>query len=88
MRSVMIIEDETMLMQAIVKKFKTKGIETVSCSSAEQALDYLKEIDDLPSAIWLDYYLEGANGLEFLHELQRIENAKDIPVIVVSNSAK
>jgi DNA-binding response OmpR family regulator len=83
----MVVEDETLLLQAITKKLKLSGLDVVSCASGQQAIDYLNNLDEFPDAVWLDYYLKDMNGLAFMQTLK--ENAKwtDIPVIVVSNSA-
>src|SRR3989344_7708780 len=86
--SVMVIEDEEILLQAIAKKLVKSGFETITCTGATQALDYLKELDkNIPDIIWLDYYLEDMNGLEFMDKLNENPEWKKIPVVVVSNSA-
>lgn len=85
--TVMVIEDETLLLQAISKKLDLSGISPLSCPSGKQALDYLRNMDKLPDAIWLDYYLKDTNGLVFLRELKHNPLWEHIPVVVVSNSA-
>lgn len=84
---IIVIEDEELLLQAIVKKLSSSGFETLSCTTARQAIDYLKSIKEIPDAIWLDYYLPDMNGIEFMHELKKNKKWAKIPVIVVSNSA-
>lgn len=87
---IMIVEDEDLLLKAIVKKMQTKGIETVSCITGQQALDYLENFSansELPDAIWLDYYLKEMNGIEFMNKLRQNPAFSNVPVIVVSNSA-
>lgn len=84
---VMVIEDEHILLEAITKKFKVMNIGVVSCISGQQGLNYLSELDTLPHAIWLDYYLKDMNGLEFMQKLKEKEKWAKIPVFVVSNSA-
>ncbi|EKD48354.1 MAG: hypothetical protein ACD_65C00004G0002 [uncultured bacterium] len=87
--TIMVVEDESILLQAISEKMKMEGVETITCTSAEQALDYLGNLETPPDAIWLDYYLEGGglNGLGFLEELKKNETWAKIPVLVVSNTA-
>ena len=87
MHTVMIIEDETFLLEAIKKKFSSSNINTVSCTSGKQALDYLTNLPTLPQAIWLDYYLKDMNGLDFMLSIKKNPLWKHIPIIVVSNSA-
>lgn len=84
---IMVIEDEEVLLQVIIRKLTVSGFETISCTSASQAIDYLKNLTKMPDVIWLDYYLPDMNGIEFMHELKKRERWSTIPVIVVSNSA-
>ena len=83
----MVVEDETLLLQAITKKLKLSGFEVLSCSSGQQAIDYLESIEQLPDVIWLDYYLKDMNGLSFMQTLKKNPKLQNIQVIVVSNSA-
>lgn len=83
----MVVEDETLLLQAISKKIKLTGMDVLSCASGQQAIDYLGSLDELPDAIWLDYYLKDMNGLAFMQELKQNAKWANIPVLVVSNSA-
>lgn len=84
---IMIVEDEELLLQVIAKKLTLNGFETISCASAEQALEYLENIDKNPHGIWLDYHLKGMDGLHFIKRLKDNEKWADIPIIIVSNSA-
>jgi CheY-like chemotaxis protein len=85
--TIMVVEDETLLLQAITKKLKVSGMDVLSCASGQQAVDYLTSMDVLPDAVWLDYYLKDMNGLAFMQELKAKPEWSGIPVIVVSNSA-
>lgn len=83
----MVVEDEVLLLQAITKKLKLSNMDVLSCASGQQAIDYLNNLDELPDAVWLDYYLKDMNGLAFMQELKQNPKWAQIPVIVVSNSA-
>lgn len=85
--TVMVVEDEELLLQAITKKLKLSGIDVLSCSSGHQAIDYLTNLEQMPSAVWLDYYLKDMNGLIFMQQLKDNPLWSTIPVMVVSNSA-
>ena len=84
---ILVVEDETLLLQAIVKKLELVGMGTVSCVSGKQALEYLGSLPKLPDGIWLDYYLKDMDGLEFMEELKKNPAWANIPVVVVTNSA-
>jgi CheY-like chemotaxis protein len=85
--TIMVLEDESILLHAISKKLEFAGINVVPCTGAKEAIDYLKNSNQTPDAIWLDYYLKEMNGMEFVTEIKKNENWCSIPVIVVSNSA-
>lgn len=85
--TIMVVEDENLLLQAITKKLKLSGMDVLSCASGQQAVDYLDNLDELPDAVWLDYYLKDMNGLAFMQTLKSNPKWEDIPVLVVSNSA-
>lgn len=85
--TVMVIEDEELLLQAITKKLKLSGLDVLSCSSGQQALDYLKSLEALPDVIWVDYYLPDMNALALMQQIKDNPTWSGIPVVVVSNSA-
>jgi CheY-like chemotaxis protein len=84
---VMVVEDDLLLMKAIVTKLEKVGKKVVAFSSAEEALEYLRYNQRLPDVIWLDYYLKDMNGMQFMGKLKENDNWARIPVMVVSNSA-
>ncbi len=85
--TIMVVEDETLLLQAITKKLKLSNLDVISCASGQQAIDYLQSLDELPDAVWLDYYLKDMNGLAFMQSVKENPKWAGIPVVVVSNSA-
>lgn len=85
--TIMVVEDEHLLLEAITKKLTLSGIEVIPCASGTEAIAHLDSHGEVPDAIWLDYYLKDMNGLDFLRLLKKNAQAKNIPVLVVSNSA-
>src|SRR4030042_241075 len=85
--TIMGVEDEILLLEAIARKLKLSNANVISCSSGKQALDYLDSLDHKPDAIWLDYYLGDINGIDFMQQLRKNKDWANIPVVVVSNSA-
>lgn len=87
-RTVLVVEDERPLADAITLKLKKSGFEVVTARAVEQALEYLSEMNTI-DAIWLDHYLLGKeNGLDLVMQLKKEDSKwKHIPVFVVSNTA-
>lgn len=85
--TVLILEDEELLLQAIVRKLESNKIKPIACKSGVEALNILNNLDKVPDAIWLDYYLKDMNGLDFMNSIRMNKRFSNIPTIVVSNSA-
>ena len=85
--TILVIEDEVLLLEAISKKLKISDCDVVGCSSGQQALDYLNNLPKKPDAIWLDYYLGDTNGIDLMEIIHENKTWSSIPVLVVSNSA-
>ena len=85
--TVLVLEDEALLLLAITKKLELAGKKVLACKSGQEALDTLTSTKKLPDVIWLDYYLKDMNGLEFMQKVKSNPSWSKIPVLVVSNSA-
>lgn len=84
-RTILVIEDEEALQDAIRLKLGSAGYTVVSAMTAESGL---KELENLvPNLIWLDLLLPGMGGFQFLERLRSEERWKKLPVMVVSVSA-
>lgn len=86
-KTILIVEDEPLLLEAIKRKLDTTGFLSVGCSGGIEAIEYLKKAEKLPDAIWLDYSLRDMDGLAFMGLLKQNKACDVVPVIVVSNSA-
>lgn len=84
---VLVVEDDSTLAAAIQARLTFLGLGFRYVVGGQSGLEYLQNSGEKPDAIWLDFFLSDMDGLTFMKRLQNIENAKDIPVIVVSNSS-
>lgn len=85
--TVMVVEDEELLLQAITRKLEASKMKVIACKTGREAIDILNNLDRAPDAIWLDYYLKDMNGLDFMYFIKKNKKLSNIPTIVVSNSA-
>lgn len=85
---ILLVEDDKALNRATVFKLEQQGHKVFSTMCAEEALLVLKGHHREIDIIWLDFLLPGMNGLEFLAELRRHENYKDIKVVICSVSGR
>lgn len=85
-KTVMVVEDNNLLLDALEKKLALSGFKVIPCLSGRQAFESLTQTIILPDAICLDYYLTDMNGTDFMNKLNNNEAWKDIPVVVLSNA--
>lgn len=87
MKTILVVEDEKSLLDAIEIKLTKSGFTVITARSYEEAIEALEknQID----AIWLDHYLLGTqSGLDIVTTIKAAESKwKNIPVFVVSNTA-
>jgi len=83
-KTVLIVEDEPSLQEAIKIKLKSKPYAYFSAETAEKAMDFLEK--QIPDLIWLDLLLPGMGGFAFLEQIRKIDKFKNIPVVIVSVS--
>lgn len=79
-------DDDWEIFQAALHKVSETG-NYYSIKYAKQALEQLESQEVVPDLIFLDLNMPAMNGLEFLTQLKKIENSKDIPVIIFSTSS-
>jgi CheY-like chemotaxis protein len=84
---ILVIEDETPLLEAIRRKLELTGLSVLSASTTEQATTQLQDAPKV-DLIWLDHYIFGQEpGLLFVAELKNDPKWKTIPIFVVSNAS-
>lgn len=82
---VLIIEDEDIFIQMFGDKLKQEGFEVVAAKNGRWGL---KEAEKGGySCILLDMMMPAMNGYEAIRELRASENTKNVPIIILSNSA-
>ncbi|KKS17559.1 MAG: Response regulator receiver protein [candidate division WWE3 bacterium GW2011_GWC1_41_7] len=86
-RTILAIEDEKPLLDAIRIRLENMGFRALTARSIEEAIGKLQSGERV-DAIWLDHYLIGQeNGLDLVVKIKSTEDWKNIPVFVVSNTA-
>lgn len=87
-RTILVIEDERTLLDAIKSKLEKSGFAVATATSEKDVLEQLKEVGKI-SAIWLDHYLWGKeSGLDLVEKIKQKDSwCKNLPIFVVSNSA-
>src|SRR3989344_7952463 len=83
-KSVLIIEDDFYVTRAYSIKLEKEGINVLSVSDGEAAVEFFKK-NNLPNLVILDLMLPKKSGFEVLKEMKSNAQWKNVPVIVLSN---
>ena len=81
--TILIIEDESIIRQALVQKLKNEGYQTLEAGNGEEGLKLALETK--PNLILLDIILPLMDGLAVLDALRKDAWGKDAKVIILSN---
>ncbi len=82
-RKILLVEDDTILSDALERKFIEKKYTVFKAFNASLARKILEA--NAIDAILLDLVLPDEHGLSFLKELKKSGRSKNIPVIIISN---
>lgn len=82
--TLLVVEDDLLLLKAYGIKFKQEGWNTVLLSDGASAMAYLNEIP--PDAILCDLSLPGTSGFQILQAMRKNNTWKDVPVFILTNS--
>ena len=84
-KTVLVVEDDHALQEAIKFKLEQAGAHVITASSGEEALEILKS--HYPDFTMLDILLPGMDGLEVLHHIRDNALLQGLPVAIMSVSA-
>ena len=85
-KTILVVEDDKALQDAIVMKLGREGINTVTARSYNDAIAAINRAQTV-DAIWLDHYLIGEqDGYAIVAEIKKNPKWNEIPVFLVSNT--
>jgi DNA-binding response OmpR family regulator len=86
MSKILLVEDDKFLSKAYQDGLEDAGFTVVRASDGKEAMKELKSFK--PDIILLDLIMPLENGISTLEEIKGDEALKNIPVMILSNSAR
>ena len=83
MKTVLIVEDDTLLGQALAQALDDGGFKPLVARSKDEAMQALEA--QPVHLVYLDIMLPGDDGFTILNTLKNDDKYRDIPVIMLSN---
>jgi len=87
-KRILLVEDEDLLIEVLTKRLSKEGYEIEVARDGEEGVNKMREMDPKPDLVLLDIIMPKKNGFEVMEEMQKDENLKNIPVMVISNSGQ
>ncbi len=82
-KTILIIEDDKALLNALTTKIQNAGYETMTALNGELGLE--KALRKEPDLILLDIRMPQMNGMEMMKELRKNSWGSGVPIIILSN---
>lgn len=86
MKKIVLVEDEEILRDLLLKKLQKHGYDVEVAFDGEEGIEKIKEIK--PDMVLLDIVMPKKDGFGVMEEMKEEESIKNIPVIIVSNSGQ
>lgn len=81
-RSILIVEDDGEAARLFHRMLTNAGYGVRAASDADHALEELRR--EPPSAVLIDWHLQGLDGLDLLRELRAMPRFRDLPAAVIT----
>lgn len=85
-KKILVVEDDGVLRDVLIEKLKVAGYFPLGAEDGEVAIKKIKE--EKPDMILLDILMPKKDGMEVLEDMNKDNEMKNIPVIVISNSGQ
>jgi CheY-like chemotaxis protein len=86
MKKILLVDDDTAVVETVKFLLQTEGYEVVTAMNGEEGL--LKANSEEPDLILLDILMPKVNGYQMALSLERNEQLKQIPVILLTATAQ
>jgi CheY-like chemotaxis protein len=86
-QKIVIIDDDTFLLDMYVTKFKKSGYQVLAFASAQDALDKIKDETDIDAVIF-DIIMPGMDGWSFAAEYRKQDLHPSAKFVILSNQSK
>lgn len=86
MKKILLIEDEEIIIELLERKLKEEGYEVVIARDGEEGLKEMRKTR--PDLVLLDIVMPKMGGFEVMEAMNKDQELKDFPVVIISNSGQ
>lgn len=81
-KSVVIIEDEPFIIEALTFLLENEGLDVQSISDGANAIDFI--IKSKPNLVILDIMLPNVSGMKILEDIRSMDEISNLPVLMLT----
>jgi len=81
---VLVVEDDLEIRETLIEVLEDFGVQALSASNGQEALDALREAPRPPCLIFLDLMMPVMDGLAFREAQLKYPELREIPVVILS----
>lgn len=81
-KKVLVVDDEIHIVHVVAIKLRNNGYEVITAQDGAEAFDLV--LSEKPDIVVTDYQMPVMTGVELVRRLRQCEQAKDIPVIMLT----
>ena len=81
-KSVLIIEDEPFIIEALTFLLENEGLDVRSISDGANAIDFI--IKSKPNLVILDIMLPNVSGMKILEDIRSMDEISNLPVLMLT----
>ena len=81
-KSVVIIEDEPFIIEALTFLLKNEGLDVRSISDGAKAIDFI--VKSKPNLVILDIMLPNVSGMKILEDIRKMNEISHLPVLMLT----
>jgi len=85
-KKILLVEDEELMTDLLQRKLAKEGYEILVAKDGQEGLKAMREVK--PDLVLLDIIMPRMGGFEVMEEMNKDEELKKIPVIIISNSGQ
>lgn len=83
--SVLIVDDSSVMRKIVERTLRQAGLELEKVMEADNGIDALRLAQENPLDLILsDINMPKMDGIEFLRQIQRIETARSVPILMIT----
>ncbi|MGD0676060.1 MAG: response regulator [Polyangiaceae bacterium] len=86
MKTILIVDDEYALVETLTELLQDEGYRVASAANGREGLAQVES--ERPDLVLVDFMMPIADGVEMIHRMRALDDARSTPVVMMTATAK